>query len=101
MTTVEEFEKMAEAAQEDNAHVAVLTYYRDALDATGYSPNMASMLLTAVQYAQKLKKGADRKAVTNWGERALERMKPTDLESTINQEIVKLRIGGKENAATP
>lgn len=100
MTSVDEYVGMAEAAQKDGAHVAVLTYYRDAIEETGYNSNAAPVLLAAIQYAQKLKKGRDRKAIADWGMRALGKIKPdTSLEATINQEIAKLQTVGKENAA--
>lgn len=99
MSTVEEYVKMAEEAQEDNAHVAVLTHYRDAIEETGYGSNAAPVLLAAMQYAKRLKKEKDRKAVADWGLRAIEKIKPVPLEETINQEIKKLQIGGNENAA--
>jgi len=101
MTTVDEYLDMAEAAQEDGAHVAVLTYYRDAIEGTEYSRSAAPILLAAMQYAQRLKKEDDRKAMINWGTSVLEAVRPdADLEATINQEISKLQAGGKENAVS-
>ncbi len=102
MTTVEEYVKMAEEVAGDNAHVAVLTYYRDAVEETGYNTNAAPVLLAAVQYAaRRLKKEGDRKAIADWGMRALGKIRPdTSLESTINQEISNLKAGGRENAAS-
>ena len=99
METVDEYVKMAEEAQEDGSHVAVLTYYRDAVEGTEYSQSAAPILLAAMQYAQKLRKGNDRKAMVGWGIRVLEAVKPNaDLEATINLEITKLQKVGKENA---
>lgn len=99
METVDEYVKLAEVAQEDGAHVAVFTHYRDAIEGMGYSPNAAPYLLAAIRYAGRLKKDRDSKAIADWGLRSLERMKPdASLESTINQEIAKLRNRGKENA---
>lgn len=102
METVDEYVGMAEAAQKDGAHVAVFTYYRDVIEGMMYSPNLAPHLLAAIQYAaQRLKKGGDREAIASWGLKSLERMKPdASLEATINQEILKLKAGGKPNAAT-
>ena len=100
MTAVDEHAIMAEQAQEGNAHVAVLTYYRDALDRAGYSSNAASILLAAMQYTQKLKKGDDRKAIAGWGLASLERMKPTSLEAAIILEIEKLNPAGGQIAAS-
>lgn len=101
MTTVDEYLDMAEAAQEDNAHVAVLTYYRDAIEGTEYNQSAAPILLAAMRYAQKLKKENDRRAMMDWGTRVLKAVKPdVGLEATINQEISKLRAGGRENAAS-
>lgn len=100
MTSVDEYVGMAKDAQKDGAHVAVLTYYRDAVEETGYNPNAAPVLLEAVRYAQRLKKERDREAIANWGLRALGRINPdVSLESTINREIAKLQTVGKENAA--
>ena len=99
MATVDEYVSMAEAAQQDGSHVAVLTYYRDAIEGTEYSQSAAPILLAAMQYAQKLMKQGDRRAMMDWGTRVLEAVKPNaDLEATINQEISKLKAGGKENA---
>jgi len=67
MTTVDEYLDMAEVAQQDGAHVAVLTYYRDAIEGTEYSQNAGPILLAAMIYAQKLKKERDREAMMNWG----------------------------------
>ncbi len=101
METVDEYVKLAEEAQKDGAHVAVLTYFRDAIEETGYNPNAAPVLLEAMRYAQRLKKERDRKAIVDWGTRALEKIRPdVTLEATINQEILKLKAGGKENAAS-
>lgn len=102
MTSVEEYEKMAEEAKEDGAgaHVAVLTYYRDTIEIIGYNQNAAPVLLAAVQYAQRLKKERDRKAIMQWSQRVVEKITPkTDLITTINQEIEKLQKGEKN--ATP
>lgn len=103
MTTVEEYVGMAEEAQGDNAHVAVLSFYRDALEETRYSPNAAHILSAAIKYASKLKKDRDRDAIVLWGTAVLDKMKPNaDLVQTINEEIAKLKTsGGKENAAQP
>lgn len=102
MTSVDEYIKMAEEDAGDNAHVAALTHYRDAIEGMRYSPSAAPYLLAAVQYAaQQLKKKGDREAIADWGTRALEKIRPdATLEATINQEIAKLKAGGKENATT-
>ncbi len=99
MATVDEYVRMAEGAQEGGAHVAVFTYYRDAIEGMKYSPSAAPYLLAAIQYAQRLKKDRDRKAIVDWGTRALEKLRlDTTLEATISQEIAKLQNRGKENA---
>ena len=102
MPTVDEYVQMAEEAQGDNAHVAVMTYYRDAIESTGYGSNAAPILLVAAQYAQRLKKGKDRKAIAQWIIGAADRAAlKTDLVETIIQEIKKLQTGSEKNATTP
>lgn len=100
MDSVDEYVTMAEEAQRDNAHVAVLTFYRDALEETGYSPNAAPILSEAIRYASKLKKDRDREAIAQWGTKALDMMKPNaDLVQIISKEIAELkRVSGKDAA---
>lgn len=96
MKTVDEYVKMAEEAAGNGAHVAVLMHYRSAVEQAGYGSNSAPVLLAAVQYAQRLKKGDDRAAIAGWGIGALEKIElDNGLEATISQEIAKLQTGGK------
>lgn len=99
MTTVEEYVKMAEKAQKDGAHVAVLTYYRTAIEATGYKQNATDIILAAVRYAQRLKKKRDRTAIAAWGRETLERIQAPNLDSITKIEIAKLEAGGKDATA--
>lgn len=101
MKTVDEYVTMAEEAQKDKAHVAVLTYYRNVIESSGYNSSAIPYLLAAVNYALGLKKALDRAAVVDWGLNALERIKPdASLEATIRQEIAKLQTTGDKNATT-
>lgn len=93
--SVDEYLMMAKEAQEDNAHVAALTYYRDAIEGIGYNHCAAPKLLEAVQYAQRLKKNRDREAIANWGQNVLKQIGITDLEMRINIELGKLRTSVK------
>ncbi|MBI3034721.1 hypothetical protein HYY71_00215 [Candidatus Woesearchaeota archaeon] len=89
--TVEEYVRMAEEAQAVGAHVAVFTYYRTAIEVIGYNASAANVLLAALQYARRLKKGMDIKAIVQWGQEVAQRITPkTDLVETINKEIAKL-----------
>lgn len=98
MATVEEYVRMAEEAQADGAHVAVLTHYRTAIEGTGYNQNAAGFLLTAVQYAQRLKKEKDRVAIAIWSREALTRLQTPSLKEIIATEIAKLEVAGGKNA---
>lgn len=101
MELVDEYVRMAEEAQEDGAHVAVLMNYRSAIEAMESTGDSASYLLTAIQYAQGLKKEGDRTAIVNWGQEVLEIVNPgADLEATIKQEIAKLQTIGNENVTS-
>ena len=81
----------------------------------GYGMNTAKILLAAVQYAQRLKKERDRKAIAQWGLEFIERANwgvnlrvgviktsrysPTiDLPTIITEEIAKLQQQGDKNA---
>ena len=88
----------AEEATRDNAHVAALFHYRNAVECAGYAIGTAQVLLEAVKYAQRLKKERDRAAIVEWGMEALRRIHDTSLAGMINQEIAKLQTKGKENA---
>lgn len=96
MTTVDEYVRVAQEAQQDGAHVAVLMNYRTAIDTLGYNPQTAPILLEAVRYAQGLKKERDRLAVAQWGLSVQGKMAmESDLVTTIRQEIAKLQAGGR------
>ena len=98
MTSVNDYAILAEMARRDNAHVAVLMRYRDAVEAPG-NQNAASYLLVAVRYAAGLKKDLDRAAVSAWALRALETVGAEgDLEVTIKQEIKRLPAAVVDNA---
>lgn len=97
MATVEEYVKMAEEAQRNGAHVAVLMYYRTAIETTGFGQGAADILLAAVRYAPKLKKEGDRLAVAGWSKEALEKLQAPSLKEIIVKEIAKLEAGS-ENA---
>ena len=103
MITVEEYVKLAEEAQQDGAHVAVLTYYGRAIEEmehgkNGYGINTAEILLAAVQYAQRLKKERDRKAIARWSLEVVQRIQSTDLVAIITKEIAKLQLQGDKHA---
>ncbi|MEA2036936.1 MAG: hypothetical protein U9O94_05470 [Nanoarchaeota archaeon] len=95
MTSVDEYVKMAEEAQQDNAHVAVLTNYRNAMDQTGYDSNAVPILVTALGYARKLKKKLDRESIAQWGRESLHSIKES-LITLVNNEIMRLDGVGKE-----
>jgi len=109
MPTIDEYVRMAEDAQQDNAHVAVLTYYRTAIEETGYCQNAAPILLAALEYAQQLKKERDRQAIRQWSQGVMQKIAPIEavqrallpngLVERIGQEIEKLQRGNK-NATT-
>ncbi len=101
MSTVEEYVRLAEEAQQDNSHVAVLTYYRTAIEETGYGTRAADILLAAVKYAQRLKNERDRKAISQWGLEIVnsrKRVPLTNLATIITEEIAKLQHQGDKNA---
>ena len=98
MASVEEYLGLAEEAQKDGAHVAVFTYYRTAIEGIGYNTSVANVLLAAIQYAQRLKKERDRKAIAQWGQEIVQRITPNDLVETIRTEIAKLQAAGDKNA---
>lgn len=100
MATVEEYVRTAEEAQLDGSHVAVLMYYRTAIEATGYNRNAVDILLAAVRYAQILKKDRDKLAVAAWSRETLGRLQIASLSERIETEIAKLEIGGGKSAAT-
>lgn len=100
MTSVEEYLKLAEEAQQDGSHVAVFTYYRTAIEGTGYNASAANVLLAAVQYAHRLKKERDRRAIAQWSKEFAQRITPKDLVGTINVEIAKLQAIGDKNATS-
>ena len=106
MTSVEDYVRMAEEAKKDGSHVGVITNYRNALDDAGYSSDLAYILSAAVAHAANLKKARDREAIAQWGESALQKMKPdATLADAINREIGQLRIAavkpaGEQNAAS-
>lgn len=99
MATVNEYVRMAEESVKDGAHVAVLTYYRTAIEETAYNQNAAEILLAAVRYAQRLKKERDKAAVTTWSREALGRIQ-ANLKEIIEREITKLETGDVKNATT-
>lgn len=102
MATGDEYVQMVQEAEKDGAHVAVLMYHRTAIEGIEYNTNAATVLLSAIQYAQRLKKGRDRKAVAQWGQDVMQRITPkTDLAEIICKEIAKLQAIGDKNAATP
>ena len=102
MASVEEYLGLAEEAQKDGAHVAVFTYYRTAIEGIGYNTSVANVLLAAIQYAQRLKKERDRKAIAQWSQEVVQRITPKiDLAEAINSEIAKLQAIGDKNATTP
>ena len=101
MDSVEECLRLAEEAQKDGAHVAVFTYYRTAIEEIGYNTSAANIILAAAQYAQKLKKERDRKAIAQWCQEAAQKITPkTDLVGTISNEIAKLQARGDKSATT-
>lgn len=100
MATVEEYVSMAEEAKKNSAHVAVLTYYRNAVELAGYSPNAADILLVAVKYAQGLKKAQDKAAIAEWSKVTLEKLRALSLDQIARTEIAKLQAGGGKNATT-
>ena len=96
METVDEYLRLAEEAEKANAHVASSTYYRNAIEGMGYTHCAAPSLLKSIKNAQRLKKNEDRKAIADWGQDALERVKPEiSLERTINLELAELRTSVK------
>lgn len=99
MATVDEYVSMAKEAQQDGAHVAAFTYYRTAIEETGYNTSATNILLAAIQYAQKLKKERDRTAIAQWSREIVQRITPkTDLVEVISAEIAKLQAIGDKNA---
>ena len=109
MKNVEEYVRMAEQAQEDGAHVAVLMHYRNAIELTrmcatdtacNYRVDAEPILLAAVEYAQRLKKDRDKRAVVLWGQETAGKIIPGGLCERIGQELVKLRNGGEKDAGT-
>lgn len=100
METVDEYVRMAQEAEKEGAHVAVLAYYRTAIETAGYDSNAVAVLLSAVEYAQRLKKEGDRKAIAQWGQEVMQRIAPkTGLAEIICKEIAKLQETGGKNAS--
>ena len=86
----------AKEATKDNAHVAVLFNYRNAVECAGYVTGTAPVLLEAVLYASKLRKERDRLAIAEWGSEVINKIDPpSQLTNIIRGEIDKLKIGGK------
>ncbi len=99
MHTPEEYMGMARKAGEEGAHVAAITYFRNAAEATENSADVEGIVESAVDYAGKLKKPTDRKAVYDWA-RAVAGQKLEETGLTERIETAMQELGGEQNGTS-
>lgn len=100
MYTTKQYMDMAEQAKKEGAHVAVVTYYRNAAETTEEPKDVEGIIAATVEYAGILKKPTDRKAVYEWAkvvaaDRDLETLTPR-----IKKALLERQRRDDENATT-
>ncbi|MCK4590025.1 MAG: hypothetical protein KAT77_06275 [Nanoarchaeota archaeon] len=88
--------ELAEQAKGEKAHVAVVMYYRNAVEQAVEPATVEAIIGSAVEYAGCLKKPTDQQAVYDWAQGITT---GTELVEKINTAMQEL--GGKENDTTP
>ena len=92
MSSIDEYVGLAQQAGGQNAHVAVCSYYRSAIEISEYGPRAGDLLLSVVQYAQRLKKPDDKTAIAVWASDTLNKIgSNTNFIGAIQSEIARLK----------